>query len=59
MTEEEGAIFPLFMRSAEELGDFVNGRGQVRSRVAWNAGFLEIMLYVTLFFDRFQVSSMH
>ena len=31
MTEEERAIFPLFMRSAEELGDVVKRRGQVRS----------------------------
>lgn len=33
MTEEERAIFPLFMRSAEELGDFVKRRGQVRNRL--------------------------
>ena len=36
MTEEERAIFPLFMRSAEELGDVVKRRGQIRdSLVRW------------------------
>ena len=33
MTEEERKIFPLFMRSAEELGDVVKRRGQVRNQL--------------------------
>ena len=33
MTDEERAVFPLFMRSSEELGEVVKRRGQVRNQL--------------------------